>query len=73
MKRASYFILAIPICDGHDVAICAASKLFRQQGAELVYIGLNKSPYPIVKAFVEEDADASAISPYNGGHMSVFR
>lgn len=73
MKRPPRFVLATPICDGHDAAISAITRILRSEGVEAVYIGFNKTPYQIVKAAVEEDATGIALSSYNGGHMSFFR
>lgn len=73
MKRPARFVLATPICDGHDAAISAITRILRAEGVEAVYIGFNKTPYQIVKAAVEEDATGIALSSYNGGHMSFFR
>ena len=73
MNRRPRFILATPICDGHDVAICAIARILRREGADAIYIGFNKSPQQIVKAAVEEDASAIALSSYNGGHTSFIR
>lgn len=72
-KRPLRFVLATPICDGHDAAISAITKMLRVEGAEAIYIGFNKTPYQIVKAAAEEDANAIALSSYNGGHMSFLR
>ena len=73
MGRSERFIVATPICDGHDVAAVAVSRLLRREGAEAVYIGFNKSARQIVKAAAEEDATGIAISTYNGGHASFLR
>ncbi len=73
VKRPTRFVLATPICDGHDVAACAITRLLRREGVEAVYIGFNKTPQQIVKAAVEEDATAIALSTYNGGHMIFLR
>ena len=67
------FIIATPICDGHDVAAAAITRLLRRQGVDAIYLGFNKSVKQIVKAVVEEDASAIALSTYNGGHMSFIR
>ena len=72
MHRPARFVIATPICDGHDVAAAAITRILRQQGAEAVYIGFNKSARQIAKAASEEDADAIAVSTYNGGHMSFL-
>ncbi|MBI1783837.1 cobalamin B12-binding domain-containing protein, partial [Candidatus Sumerlaeota bacterium] len=73
LKRAIRFVLATPICDGHDVAVCAITRILRREGVEAVYIGFNKTPQQIVKAAVEEDATAIALSSYNGGHSLFLR
>lgn len=73
MKRRLRFVLATPICDGHDAAIVAITRLLRTRDVEAVYIGFNKSPQQIVKAALEEDADAIAISSYNGGHVAFLK
>jgi methylmalonyl-CoA mutase len=73
MSQRLRYVLATPICDGHDVAISAVTRLLRREGADAIYIGFNKTPHQIVKAAVEEDASGIAVSSYNGGHMEFFR
>jgi isobutyryl-CoA mutase len=73
MDRQPRFVIATPIADGHDVAAAAITRILRREGADAVYIGFNKTAYQIVKAAVEEDASAIAISTYNGGHMSFLK
>ena len=73
MGRPPRFVIATPICDGHDVAAAAVTRMLRAQGAEAVYLGFNKSAEQIAKAASEEDADGVAVSAYNGGHMSFLR
>lgn len=72
MPRPPRFVIATPICDGHDVAAAAITRILRSEGAEAVYIGFNKSAYQIAKAASEEDAAAIAVSTYNGGHMTFL-
>lgn len=73
MRRPARFVIATPICDGHDVAAAAVTRTLRAQGADAVYLGFNKSAEQIAKAASEEDADGVAVSAYNGGHMSFLR
>ena len=73
MHRPPRFVIATPICDGHDVASAAITRILRAQGTEAVYVGFNKSAYQIAKAASEEDATGIAVSTYNGGHMSFLR
>ena len=62
MGRPARFVIATPICDGHDVAAAAVTRTLRAQGAEAVYLGFNKSAEQIAKAASEEDADGVAVS-----------
>jgi methylmalonyl-CoA mutase len=73
LEEYSRFVIATPVCDGHDVAAAAITRILRREGAEAIYIGFNKTAYQIVKAAVEEDASAIAISTYNGGHVSFLK
>ena len=73
MHRPPRFVIATPICDGHDVAAAAITRILRAQGTEAVYLGFNKSAYQIAKAASEEDTTGIAVSTYNGGHMSFLR
>ena len=45
----------------------------QSSGAEVIHLGHNRSVREIVEAAVEEDAQAVAISSYQGGHMEFFR
>ena len=42
-------------------------------GAEVIHLGHNRAVADIVKAGIEEDAHAIAISSYQGGHNEFFR
>ncbi len=59
--------------DGHDAAINIMRRLLQAQGAEVIHLGHNRSVEEIVQAAVQEDADAVAVSSYQGGHNEFFR
>jgi methylmalonyl-CoA mutase len=59
--------------DGHDAAINIMRRLLQQMGAEVIHLGHNRAVADIVKAGIEEDAHAIAISSYQGGHNEFFR
>jgi methylmalonyl-CoA mutase len=59
--------------DGHDAAIHIVRRLLQAQGAEVIHLGHDRSVDEIVDAAVQEDADAVAVSSYQGGHMEFFR
>lgn len=59
--------------DGHDVAINIMRRIMQSQGAEIIHLGHNHSAREIVEAAIEEDADAVAITSYQGGHIEFFK
>src|SRR5437588_1697394 len=48
-------------------------RLLQARGAEVVHLGHNRSVADIVRAAIQEDADAIAVSSYQGGHNEYFR
>ena len=66
-------VTAASLFDGHDAAINIMRRLIQDGGAEVVHLGHNRSVADIVKAAVEEDAHAIAVSSYQGGHNEFFR
>jgi isobutyryl-CoA mutase len=67
------FITAASLFDGHDAAINVMRRLIQDSGAEVVHLGHNRSVRDVVRAAVQEDVDAIAISSYQGGHIEYFR
>jgi methylmalonyl-CoA mutase len=67
------FITAASLFDGHDAAINIVRRLLQSNGAEVVHLGHNRSVADIVRAALQEDADAIACSSYQGGHNEYFR
>jgi methylmalonyl-CoA mutase len=66
------FVTAASLFDGHDAAINIMRRLIQAQGAEVIHLGHNRSVLDIVRAAIQEDADAIAISSYQGGHIEFF-
>ncbi|MBV6418655.1 MAG: Fused isobutyryl-CoA mutase [Steroidobacteraceae bacterium] len=66
------FISAASLFDGHDAAINLVRRLLQAHGAEVVHLGHNRSVADIVRAAIQEDADAIAVSSYQGGHNEYF-
>ncbi|MBV8307157.1 MAG: cobalamin-dependent protein, partial [Gammaproteobacteria bacterium] len=66
------FVSAASLFDGHDAAINMIRRLLQAQGAEVVHLGHNRSVADIVRAAIDEDADAIAVSSYQGGHNEYF-
>ena len=71
--RPLRFVCAASLFDGHDAAINMIRRLLQSGGAEVVHLGHNRSVADIVRAAIAEDADAIAVSSYQGGHNEYFR
>ncbi|MGD8930130.1 MAG: cobalamin-dependent protein, partial [Lysobacterales bacterium] len=67
------FVTAASLFDGHDAAINIMRRLIQAQGAEVIHLGHNRSVLDIVRAAIQEDADAIAVSSYQGGHIEFFK
>ena len=67
------FVTAASLFDGHDAAINIMRRLIQATGAEVIHLGHNRSVDDIVRAAIQEDADAIAVSSYQGGHNEFFR
>src|SRR4051794_6365277 len=67
------FVTAASLFDGHDAAINVMRRLIQDRGAEVVHLGHNRSVRDVVRAAIQEDADAIALSSYQGGHLEYFR
>ncbi len=66
-------ITAASLFDGHDAAINVMRRLIQASGAEVIHLGHNRSVADVVRAAIQEDVDAIAISSYQGGHVEYFR
>src|SRR5712671_5673657 len=67
------FVTTTSLFDGHDAAINVMRRLIQSQGAEVVHLGHNRSVEDVVRAALQEDADAIALSSYQGGHVEYFK
>ena len=67
------FVTAASLFDGHDAAINIMRRLIQSQGAEVIHLGHNRSVEDVVRAALQEDADAVALSSYQGGHVEYFK
>jgi methylmalonyl-CoA mutase len=58
---------------GPSAEINIMRRLIQAQGAEVVHLGHNRSVEDVVRAALQEDADAIALSSYQGGHVEYFK
>ncbi|HVT85509.1 MAG TPA: methylmalonyl-CoA mutase family protein [Chitinophagaceae bacterium] len=66
-------VTAASLFDGHDVAINIMRRILQSKGAEIIHLGHNRSVKEIVETAIEEDAQAIAITSYQGGHVEFFK
>src|SRR3954451_1844248 len=71
-SRPIRVLTAAALFDGHDAAINIMRRILQGQGAEVIHLGHDRSVEQIATAAVQEDADAIAISSYQGGHVEFF-
>ncbi|MGA9421698.1 MAG: cobalamin-dependent protein, partial [Rhodanobacteraceae bacterium] len=67
------FVTAASLFDGHDAAINIMRRIIQAQGAEVIHLGHNRSVEDVVRAALQEDADAIALSSYQGGHVEYLK
>ncbi|MEW8626552.1 MAG: methylmalonyl-CoA mutase family protein [Candidatus Thiodiazotropha sp.] len=71
-KAPLRFITSTALYDGHDASINLIRRLLLEAGAEVIHLGHNRGVDEIVRAALQEDADAIAVSSYQGGHTDFF-
>ncbi|TGD80447.1 methylmalonyl-CoA mutase family protein [Hymenobacter wooponensis] len=66
-------VTAAALFDGHDAAINIMRRIIQSSGAEVIHLGHNRSVQEIVDCAIQEDAQAIAITSYQGGHNEYFK
>jgi methylmalonyl-CoA mutase len=67
------FVTATTLFDGHDASINIFRRILQASGAEVIHLGHNRSGLDIVDAAIQEDAQAIAVTSYQGGHMEFYK
>ena len=73
MTNPLRFVTAASLFDGHDAAINIMRRLIQDKGVEVVHLGHNRSVDDVLRAAIQEDADAICLSSYQGGHNEYFK
>ncbi|MBI1319439.1 MAG: methylmalonyl-CoA mutase [Candidatus Hydrogenedens sp.] len=73
ISRPLRVVTSTALFDGHDAAINLMRRIMQDLGAEVIHLGHNRSAQEIVQAAIQEDANAIAISSYQGGHVEFFK
>jgi isobutyryl-CoA mutase len=73
LKNHVRIVTAASLFDGHDATINIIRRILQSSGAEVIHLGHNRSVQEIVDCAVQEDAQAIAITSYQGGHIEFFK
>ncbi len=73
LKNKVRIVTAASLFDGHDAAINIMRRIIQSSGAEVIHLGHDRSVAEIVNCAIQEDANAIAITSYQGGHMEFFK
>ena len=66
-------VTSASLFDGHDAAINIMRRILQSNGAEVIHLGHDRSVKEIVNCAIQEDANAIALTSYQGGHMEFFK
>jgi methylmalonyl-CoA mutase len=72
-KNHIRIVTAASLFDGHDAAINIMRRIIQSTGVEVIHLGHNRSVHEIVNTAIQEDAQAIAITSYQGGHVEYFK
>jgi methylmalonyl-CoA mutase len=72
-KNKIRIVTAASLFDGHDAAINIMRRIIQASGAEVIHLGHNRSVAEIVDCAIQEDANAIALTSYQGGHNEFFK
>ena len=72
-KNKIRIVTAASLFDGHDAAINIMRRIIQSSGAEVIHLGHDRSVEEVVNCAIQEDAQAIAMTSYQGGHMEYFK
>jgi methylmalonyl-CoA mutase len=72
-KNKIRIVTAASLFDGHDAAINIMRRIIQASGAEVIHLGHDRSVQEIVDCAIQEDANAIALTSYQGGHNEFFK
>jgi methylmalonyl-CoA mutase len=66
-------VTAASLFDGHDAAINIMRSIIQSTGCEVIHLGHDRSVEEVVDTAIQEDAQAIAMTSYQGGHIEYFK
>ncbi|MDO6445998.1 methylmalonyl-CoA mutase family protein [Colwellia sp. 1_MG-2023] len=73
LKNKVRIVTAASLFDGHDAAINIMRRILQSSGAEVIHLGHDRSVEEVVNTAIQEDANAIAMTSYQGGHNEYFK
>ncbi|MGB1039172.1 MAG: methylmalonyl-CoA mutase family protein, partial [Bacteroidia bacterium] len=72
-KNKVRIVTAASLFDGHDAAINVMRRIIQATGCEVIHLGHDRSAEEVVNTAIQEDANAIAMTSYQGGHNEYFK
>jgi isobutyryl-CoA mutase len=72
-KNKVRIVTAASLFDGHDAAINIMRRIIQATGCEVIHLGHDRSVHEVVNTAIQEDAQAIALTSYQGGHNEYFK
>ncbi|HKL40007.1 MAG TPA: cobalamin-dependent protein, partial [Cryomorphaceae bacterium] len=72
-KNKVRIVTAASLFDGHDAAINLMRRIIQSTGCEVIHLGHDRSVEEVVNTAIQEDAQAIAMTSYQGGHIEYFK
>lgn len=72
-KHKVRIVTAASLFDGHDAAINVMRRIIQSTGCEVIHLGHDRSAEEVVNTAIQEDANAIAMTSYQGGHIEYFK
>jgi isobutyryl-CoA mutase len=66
-------VTAASLFDGHDASINIMRRVMQASGVEVIHLGHDRSVQDVVDCAIQEDANAIAVTSYQGGHIEYFK
>lgn len=70
-SRPPRVVLAKPGMDGHNRGIRVVSRILRDAGCEVIYLGIRRTSDEIASVAIAEDADLVGLSLLSGAHVAL--
>ncbi len=72
-KNKVRIVTAASLFDGHDAAINIMRRIIQATGCEVIHLGHDRSVEEVVNCAIQEDANAIAMTSYQGGHVEYLK